>query len=176
MARRTRTQGTADVQSQKALWHARFGNAAQIASAIISVLGFILVIWQINILSKNAVEARMRGQENAARQVYMSYSEATLKYPLLSAPDYAHLKENPKSEDFIRYENYVAHMLFAYDEMLAVLDLPEWRKSFEVDLNAHMQYICERADEKYAEMYSAKMQKTLRDVRHSCASISAGSR
>jgi hypothetical protein len=168
MAKRTRTLGTADVQSQKVLWHVRFGNAAQIASAIISLCGFILIFWQVNLLSKNAIEARKRGQENAARQVYMSYSEATLKYPLLSAPDYVHLKENTKSEDFIRYENYVAHMLFAYDEMLAVLDLPEWRKSFEVDLNSHMQYICERADEKYAEMYSLKMRKMLRDARQNC--------
>lgn len=172
MARRTRAQGAADAQDQKVLWHVRYGNAAQIASAIISFCGFVLVIWQVNLLSQNAVEARMRGQENAARQVYMSYSEATLKYPLLSEPDYVHLKENPKSEDFIRYKNYVAHMLFAYDEMLAVLDLLEWRKSFEVDLNTHTQYICEQTDEKYAEMYSPKMQKELRDTRQRCTSSS----
>lgn len=42
----------------------------------------------------------------ARGQVYMSYSEATLKYPELSQPNYEKIKADPV--EYVRYKNYVS--------------------------------------------------------------------
>ena len=78
------------------------------------------VIFQLSFIRGNAKEA-------SARQVYMSYSEATLKYPELSQPNYEKIKADPV--EYVRYKNYVSHMLFAFDEILSVYDTPEWRNN-----------------------------------------------
>ena len=59
---------------------------------------------------------RGNAKETSARQVYMSYSEATLKYPELSQPNLDKIKTDPV--EYVRYKNYVSHMLFAFDEIL----------------------------------------------------------
>ena len=57
------------------------------------------VIFQLSFIRGNAKEA-------SARQVYMSYSEATLKYPELSQPNYEKIKADPV--EYVRYKNYVS--------------------------------------------------------------------
>ena len=47
----------------------------------------------------------------------MSYSEATLKHPELSQPNSDKIKADPV--EYVRYKNYVSHMLFASDEILS---------------------------------------------------------
>ena len=54
------------------------------------------VIFQLSFIRGNAKEA-------SARQVYMSYSEATLKYPELSQPNYEKIKADPV--EYVRYKN-----------------------------------------------------------------------
>src|ERR1700761_5664379 len=108
-------------------------NWAQIISALVGVFGFGVVALQVNQLRTNAREA-------AARQVYMSYSEAQLRHPDLTEPDMAALRADPLK--YVLYKNFVAHMLFAYDEIFAVYDHAEWRRSFEQEVKYHMDYIC----------------------------------
>ena len=56
------------------MWHQRWGNIAQMVSAVAALCAVVGVIVQLYLIRGNAKEA-------SARQVYMSYSEATLKYP-----------------------------------------------------------------------------------------------
>jgi hypothetical protein len=81
-------------------------------AALCAVIG---VIVQLYLIRNNA-------RETSARQVYMSYSEATLKYPELSQPNLDKIKAD--SVEYVRYKNYVSHMLFAFDEILSVYDTP----------------------------------------------------
>ncbi len=115
-------------------WHQQWGNVAQIVSAVAALCAVIGVIFQLYLIRGNA-------KETSARQVYMSYSEATLKYPELSQPNFDNIKADPV--EYVRYKNYVSHMLFAFDEILSVYDTPEWRNSFNEDLKYHARYICE---------------------------------
>ncbi|MGA8975346.1 MAG: hypothetical protein WB496_19535 [Pseudolabrys sp.] len=101
-------------------WHPQWGNVAQIVSAVAVLCAVVEVIFQLSFIRGNAKEA-------SARQVYMSYSEATLKYPELSQPNYEKIKADPV--EYVRYKNYVSHMLFAFDEILSVYDTPEWRNN-----------------------------------------------
>ena len=92
--------------------------------------------------------------ETSERQVYMSYSEATLKYPELSQPIFDKIKADPV--EYVRYKNYVSHMLFAFDEILSVYDTPEWRNSFNEALKYHVRYICEDTTPEFDRMYFRK--------------------
>lgn len=80
-------------------WHQQWGNVAQIVSAVAALCAVIGVIFQLYLIRGNA-------KETSARQVYMSYSEATLKYPELSQPNFDNIKADPV--EYVRYKNYVA--------------------------------------------------------------------
>jgi hypothetical protein len=134
-------------------------NRAQITSAWVGVVAVLGVAWQ-------AYAIRQNFNETAARQVYMSYSESILKYPEFTDPDLAELRKDRVK--YIQYKNYVAHMLFAYDEIFAVYDKPEWRRSFEDDLKYQMPYLCSEAPADYDAIYSAKLRGLLKDARAKC--------
>jgi hypothetical protein len=134
-------------------------NWAQITSAWVGVIAIVGVAWQ-------AYAIRQNFSESAARQVYMSYSESVLKYPEFTEPDFAELKKDPVK--YVQYKNFVSHMLFAYDEILAVYDKPEWRKSFEDDLKYQMPYLCNETPPDYDAMYFEKLRRLLKEARAKC--------
>jgi hypothetical protein len=117
------------------------------------------VAWQ-------AYAIRQNFSESAARQVYMSYSESILKYPEFTEPDLSQLKKDPVK--YVQYKNYVSHMLFAYDEILAVYDKPEWRKSFEDDLKFQMPYLCNETASDYDAAYFENLRRLLKEARAKC--------
>jgi hypothetical protein len=134
-------------------------NWAQIISASVGVIAIVGVAWQAYAIRKNF-------SESAARQVYMSYSEASLRTPALVEPDLDKLKAN--HDQYVQYKSFVAHMLFAYDEIFRVYDEPEWHKSFDSDVKYHMQYICNDMLRSDDETYFEKMRIILKELRKSC--------
>lgn len=140
-------------------------NWAQITSAVVGVLGFGILIVQVHLIGSNA-------KEMAARQVYMSYSESELRNPELVEPDMAAIRADRVL--FVRYKSFVAHMLFAYDEVLTVYDHPEWRISFEQEIKYHMDYICNDMPVADDEAYFPKMRGLLKDLRAQCPAKGAG--
>jgi hypothetical protein len=134
-------------------------NWAQIISAVVGVLGFGAVIIQVNMIRNNFSEA-------AARQVYMSYSESELRHPEFVDPDLIALRADRLQ--FVRYKNFVAHMLFAYDEMLSVYDHEEWHRSFAHEIKHHMDYVCFEMTPDDDATYFATMRNMLLDLRKAC--------
>jgi hypothetical protein len=134
-------------------------NWAQITSAWVGIIAIAGVAWQ-------AYAIRQNFRESAARQVYMSYSESILKYPEFTEPDFPELKKDPLK--YVQYKSFVAHMLFAYDEILAVYDRPEWRKSFEDDLKFHMAYLCNDTPPDYDALYFEGLRRLLKEARAKC--------
>jgi hypothetical protein len=143
-----------------------FGNAAQWTSAILAFVALIAVAYQINLsIANNAV--------NSARQVYMSYSEATLTYPDYVEPNYEELKKDPRK--LAQYKSYVAHLLFAFDEVFSTTDTPEWRATFDYDLAPHIAYLCEERDPHFYAMYYPKMRRMLEGVKATnCLRVQGG--
>lgn len=139
---------------------ARHGNTAQITSAVVAAIALIFAAYQVWSIRANARVA-------TARQVYMSYSESLLRYPSLVEPDLPKLRADP--EEWVRYKNFVAHMLFAYDEILGVYDEPEWRRSFEEDVRFHLPYICGDMPAALDDTYFRKMRELLKKERAKCA-------
>ncbi len=134
--------------SAGSIWRRPPSNWAQIASALIASVAVAGVIVQIRIGQHNA-------QLASAREVYMSYSQAGLQHPELAEPDYAALRQDRLK--FIQYKAYVAHMLFAYDEILSLGDQPEWTATFNYDLPDHRDYLCEQRDPRFYAQYYRKM-------------------
>ena len=143
-------------------WHQQWGNVAQMVSAIVALCAVVGVIVQLYLISSNARAA-------SARQVYMSYSEATLKYPELSQPNLEKIKSDPV--EYMRYKNFVGQMLFAYDEILSVYDTAEWRKSFNGEFQYHLRFICEDTTPALDELYFPKMRELLREARKRCPDL-----
>lgn len=136
------------------------GNTAQIVSAVVAAVALVFVAYQVWSIRATARIA-------TARQVYMSYSESLLKYPELVEPDLPKLRADPV--EWVRYKNFVAHMLFAYDEILGVYDEPEWRRSFEEDVRYHLPYICAEMPVALDDTYFPKMRALLKAERAKCA-------
>jgi len=142
-------------------------NWAQIISAVVGVLGFAIVTMQVHMIRNNFREA-------AARQVYMSYSESELRHPEFLEPDVKALRDDRLQ--FVRYKNFVAHMLFAYDEMLSVYDHEEWHRSFAHEIRHHMDYVCFEMTADDDATYFETMRGLLGDLRKACpAKPAAGS-
>jgi hypothetical protein len=140
-------------------------NWAQIVSAVVAIFGFGVVALQVNQLRTNA-------RETVARQVYMSYSEAQLRHPDLADPDMAALRSDRVR--FVLYKNFVAHMLFAYDEIFSVYDQPEWHRSFAQEVKYHMDYVCFDMTPEDDATYFEKMRTALAELRKSCPAKPAG--
>jgi hypothetical protein len=152
------------------------GNFAQVSSALIAVIGFAGLIYQIQLNRERATQEALRAETAEARKVYMSYSEALLRYPELSAPNYDSLMHNHR--EYLRYKNFVAHMVWAYDEILTAVaqdgpleDAGGWLVAFEIDIHDHQRYLChlEKTEPKFFEMYGAKVRERLHAIdRASC--------
>ena len=60
-------------------WYARFGNYAQIASAIFALVGFSIVILQIQENRNKTRQESYRAELADARRSYMAYTDSTLR-------------------------------------------------------------------------------------------------
>ena len=153
-------------------WYLRFGNFAQMASALIALIGFSAVVWQINQTSSKNTQEAYRAELADARKVYMAYSDDTLKYPELTDPDYDALMRN--HTEYMRYQNFVSHMLYAYDEMLTLtpvvdsLSESEWELAFQIDIEPHHRYICQLPDPRLIRTFRTAMQERLNKAREHC--------
>jgi hypothetical protein len=136
-------------------------NWAQISSAWLAAIAIAGVGYQV-------YSIRLNASEQAARQVYMSYSESILRYPEFTEPDLAQIKKDPVK--YVQYKSFVSHMLFAFDEILGVYDKPEWRRSFEEDLKYQMPYLCETPKD-YDAIYSERLGRLLKEARAKCPAV-----
>jgi len=147
-------------------------NWAQIVLVAISTIALGIsaaflgvVYYQVSLVRQNADRAN-------ARAVYMSYSQAALLYPEYAEPKLAQIKKNPLK--FVQYKSYVAHMLFAYDEILAVeSESPEWLASLKSDLADHAALLCGENRQEYYAMYYPRMRQIIDDFKAQTCKMNA---
>ena len=120
--------------ADKTKWWQALGNAAQIIAAVGSVGALTFVAWQVTQIETESRKAN-------ARQVYLAYSAAGMKYPEYLRPNFAVIRQDPVK--FEQYKWYVTQMILAYDEMIAVANDPVWIKGFDYELPDHIALLCE---------------------------------
>ncbi len=154
-------------------WYLRFGNLAQIASALIALIGFSVVIYQIAENRQKSADEAYRAELGDARRNFALYGEAGLRYPHLSEPDYGALMRDPT--EYVRYKNYVEQMIYAYDDVLNVLGQSKepgardgWLLSFNMDIETHHRYLCQIADKRFFATYRPAIQALLRNAMATC--------
>ena len=95
-----------------------------------------------------------------------------MKYRELTDPEYDALMRN--HTEYVRYQNFVSHMLYAYDEMLNLAPVvdsvseDEWVLAFEIDLEPHHRYICQLPDPRLIKTFRPAMQARLEKARQNC--------
>jgi hypothetical protein len=118
------------------LWWQRYGNIAQIASAVFAVVGFGAVLLQLS-------EIRHNNRATGARQVYLAYTDLNFKHPEYALPEIDKLKAGDPAV-FERYKTFVSYLLYACDEVMSAFPhQQEWRKSCAYELRAHLPFLCE---------------------------------
>ena len=130
-------------------WWQRYGNLAQIASAIFAVVGFGAVLLQLS-------EIRHNNRATGARQVYLAYTDLNFRHPEYALPDLAKLKAGDPAV-FERYKTFVSYFLYACAEVMhAFPKEPEWRKSCAYEIKEHLPFLCDRnaAEPNYLLTYS----------------------
>ncbi|MGD9921062.1 MAG: hypothetical protein AB7V13_06400 [Pseudorhodoplanes sp.] len=117
-------------------WWQRYGNIAQIASAVFALVGFAAVLLQLS-------EIRHNNRATGARQVYLAYTDLNFKHPEYALPDLDKLKSGEPAL-FERYKSFVSYLLYACDEVMSAFpNQQEWRKSCAYEIRAHLPFLCE---------------------------------
>jgi hypothetical protein len=62
-------------------WWQKYGTLAQMAQAVVALLGFVAILFQID-------EIRSNNRAVSARQAFLGYTDLAFKNPKFSAPDY----------------------------------------------------------------------------------------
>jgi hypothetical protein len=129
-----------------------YGNAAQIASAVFALLGFGVVLFQLN-------EIYNSNRATSARQVYLAYMDLEFRYPQFATPDYQRIKAGA-ADELSRYESFVSYLLYACVEALVAFRRQRhWHNTCVAELRPHLPYLCEKAasDPKYLTTYGDQM-------------------
>ena len=145
--------------TKQSSWWQKYGNFAQIGSAVVAAFGFAAVLFQIN-------EIRNNSRAASARQTYLGYMDLAFRNPSYSAPDYNKIKAGGR-DDEIRYENFVTYFLYACEEAMLVLDTKnEWRDSCAYDLKLHLPFLCEKLKNEpaYLSTYNEKTQELIKST------------
>lgn len=149
------------------------GNLAQIASALAAIIGFAVVTVQLDDNRQKATAESLRAELADARRLYSSYSSAALQYPKLTRPDYEELVRD--RYEFERYETFVAHMLYAYDDILNVVAkardqeaLSEWKATLKFDVRLHRRYLCQEYHGELWAQYRPALKRYVLEAEGDC--------
>ncbi|KIU42965.1 hypothetical protein QU42_10355 [Bradyrhizobium sp. UASWS1016] len=139
---------------QQAAWWQKFGTLAQMAQALVALLGFVAILVQIN-------EIRSTNRASAARTAFLGYTELAFNNPKFAQPDYDAIQAGSR-EERVQYESFVAYFLYACEEAISAFEnKQEWQASCDYDLKPHLPFLCakSRAEPGYLSTYSTDTQQ-----------------
>jgi hypothetical protein len=117
-------------------WWQRYGNLAQIGSAVVAMIGFGAIVLQFQ-------EVRNNNRSSGARQVYLAYTDLNFRNPQFGVPDYSKLKLGDPVV-FEQYKSFVSYLLYACSEVMhAFPKEPEWRLSCAYEVKVQLPFLCE---------------------------------
>jgi hypothetical protein len=120
---------------QPAFWQ-RFGNAAQIVSALIAICALGAIYWQVQFNFKLSRDAN-------AHEIYRAYLQMAVQYPRLAYPEADKAVAALPREEQARYGWFVSYLLYTCEQILGSFpDDREWQRTCEVQIGYHASYVC----------------------------------
>jgi hypothetical protein len=118
-----------------AFWQ-RFGNAAQIASAVVAIFALGAIYWQVQFNFRLS-------RENTADEIYRAYLKMAVQYPQLAYPeDHAAISAMTREEK-ARYGWFVSYLLYTCEQIMGSFpDDPEWQRACAEQIGYHASYMC----------------------------------
>jgi hypothetical protein len=121
--------------NRAAFWQ-RFGNAAQIASAVVAICALGAIYWQVQFNFRLSREAN-------AHEIYRAYLQMAVQYPQLAYPESDKAVAAMSRDERARYSWLVSYLLYTCEPILINLsDDPEWRRTCEQQIGYHAPYLC----------------------------------
>src|SRR5262245_31610380 len=96
---------------QYAPWQ-KYGNSAQIASAVVSLLALGAIYLQVQANFKMS-------RENSARDIYRGYLQMAVQHPRLAYPESAAAVAAMPRDEKARYGWFVSYLLYTCEQILA---------------------------------------------------------
>lgn len=112
----------------------RYGNAAQIASAVVAAFALMGVYLQ--------VQSNLRlSREGSAREVYRAYLQLAVEHPELAYPE--GFGAGIAREQRARYGWFVSYLLYTCEQILASFpNDPQWQRACLEQIAYHRSYLC----------------------------------
>ncbi|MBX9827051.1 MAG: hypothetical protein K2Y27_18930 [Xanthobacteraceae bacterium] len=147
---------------QPAFWQ-RYGNAAQIASAVLAIAALAGIYFQ--------VQANFRvSRENSAREIYRAYLQMAVQHPQLAYPENAAVVAAMSRDERARYGWFVSYLLYTCEQIL--VNFPRdatWRRTCQEQVAYHTPYICSSVVKDEINHYDPAMRGLIEQVARSSA-------
>jgi hypothetical protein len=143
--------------TQYAFWQ-KFGNAAQIASAVVAIAALGAIYWQVQFNFKLS-------RENNAHEIYRAYLQMAVQYPSLAYPESAAAVSSMKREEKARYGWFVSYLLYTCEQLLISFPNDDaWQRSCKEQIAYHAPYICTTVIKDELANYDAALQSLIQQV------------
>ena len=134
--------------------------ATEIVSNIATAVAAIAALIALGVAWFQVKAGREAQRETVAKEIYRDYLRLALEYPHYAYPDYVHLSANPGSDDFQRYEWFVAFLCYASEEIMEMFgNKPGWESAIISQLGYHYDYL--HSDNFVRDHYSDKLVKLI---------------
>jgi hypothetical protein len=141
----------------------RYGNAAQIASAVIAAGALLGIYYQVQFNFKLA-------RENSARDIYRAYLQMVVQYPRLAYPESAAAITAMPRDDRARYGWLVSYLLYTCEQILASFPGDAaWLRTCVERVAYHASYVCSTVVKDEISHYDATMRGLIEQVAKSSA-------
>jgi hypothetical protein len=136
----------------------KFGNAAQMASAVVAVLALGAIYWQVQF---NFSLSR----ENNAHEIYRAYLQMAVQYPKLAYPENDKAVATMPREESARYGWFVSYLLYTCEQILdSFPNDREWQRTCEAQVGYHAPYICASVLKDEINNYEPALRELIRKI------------
>jgi len=136
-----------------------FAKIAPIITALVAVGGVSIAICQLRSNQKNQ-------RESTAKSIFREYLRLAFEHSDLAKPNYQKLAAQDRLEE---YSWFVAHLLWACEEMLQYPKGELWKKNLQRNVDLHREYFINNSDfkEKDFPLYDPSVQELVRNAKAS---------
>jgi len=114
---------------------------------------------------RRQIEADHQEQgESTAKSIFREYLRLAFEHPDLAAPDYPKLAAEP--DKYQKYSWFVAHLLWACEEILQYEKGEIWKKNLQRNVDYHREYFINDSDfnEKDFRLYDSSVQELVQNA------------